>query len=143
MNDASAALSQPSNQRALQAIARDLLGQQTGSRLATGSQYQERLGVGAGTVQKSLRALTASGAVELRARGHQGTYVVERDVGSLWRIAGLGSVRVLLTPPGANEHYGLAAGLRAAFQALEVPLELAYLRGARRRVREVLDGNAA
>lgn len=143
MSNVFAALSQPSNQRTLQAIARDLLGQEAGSRLTTGSQYQEQLGVGAGTVQKSLRSLSSSGAVVLKSRGHQGTYIVERDLGRLWQLAGLGSVRLLMTPPGADEHHALAAGLREVFQAMGIPMEIAYLRGAERRVREVLAGNAA
>jgi hypothetical protein len=118
-------------------IAVDILRRGAGARLATAIEYQRAIGVGSGTIQKALRRLEASRSVSVRARGHQGTFVSALDVGSLWRAAGLGAARVVMTPPGAVEGHGLAQGLRAEFRRLSVPLEFDFTRGARERLRRV------
>ena len=131
-----------SNQRAVQMLARDVLGRVVGDRLPTSLQWQELLGVGSGTVQKGLRVLESAGAVTLRARGHQGTYIVNRHVGRLWAIGGLGHVTGALPLPDSPEGSGLAAGLRAQFDGLGIPLQMLYMHGASRRVRVVDEGQA-
>ena len=131
-----------SNQRAVQVLARDVLGHVVGDRLPTSLQWQELLGVGSGTVQKGLRVLESAGAVTLRARGHQGTFIVARHVGRLWAIGGLGHVTGALPLPGSPEGSGLAAGLRAQFGGLGIPLQMLYMHGASRRVRVVEEGQA-
>ena len=131
-----------SNQRAVQMLSRDVLGRVVGDRLPTSLQWQELLGVGSGTVQKGLRVLESAGAVTLRARGHQGTYIVTRHVGRLWAIGGLGHVTGALPLPDSPEGSGLAAGLRAQFGELGIPLQMLYMHGASRRVRVVDEGQA-
>jgi hypothetical protein len=84
--------------------------------------------------------LEQAGAATTRARGHQGRFVASRDLGRLWVLAGMPQVRALLTPPGAVEVYGMAAGLSAEFTRLGVPLRIEYLRGARNRVAEAATG---
>ena len=131
-----------SNQRAVQMLSRDVLGRVVGDRLPTSLQWQELLGVGSGTVQKGLRVLESAGAVTLRARGHQGTFIVTRHVGRLWAIGGLGHVTGALPLPDSPEGSGLAAGLRAQFGGLGIPLQMLYMHGASRRVRVVDEGQA-
>jgi hypothetical protein len=100
------------------------------------------VGVGSGTVQKGLRVLESAGAVTLRARGHQGTFIVKRHVGRLWALGGLGHVTGALPLPDSPEGSGLAAGLRAQFGGLGIPLQMLYMHGASRRVRVVEEGQA-
>jgi hypothetical protein len=126
----------------LAAIARDLLTRQPGERLPTVGQYQERLGIGSGTVQSRLRTLTSIGAVTLQARGHQGTSLLELDLSKLWSVARFGSVRGILPLPEAFEPVGLAVLLRRRFQQLEIPLELLYLHGSGQRIDLVREGRA-
>src|ERR1700690_4231516 len=108
-------LASSSNQGAVGLLARDILRRAVGDRLPTSMQYQELLNVGSGTVQKGLRVLESAGATELRARGHQGTFIVARHVGRLWAIAGLGPVTGAMPLPDSPEGSGLAAGLREQF----------------------------
>lgn len=125
---------QPSNHRALQGVARDIIARPVGDRLDTTLGYQHEFQVGAGTVQKALQLIKSIDAAELRAAGHQGTFIVSKDIGLLWNLAGLAQVRVLLTPPGPVELYGLSLGLSAEFDRLEIPLVHQYARGADTRL---------
>lgn len=130
------------NQVAVQLLARDILCREIGERMNTSIQYQELTEVGSGTVQKALRLLENAGAVSLQARGHQGTFVVDRHVGLLWAIAGLGAVTGVLPLTDCTEGWGLAAGLREQFDGLGIPLQMLYLHGASRRVQMVRDARA-
>jgi Helix-turn-helix domain/YhfZ C-terminal domain len=118
----------------LVSIARDLLLRQPGDRIPTVLEYQDRLGIGSGTVQARLRALVGIGAIELRARGHQGTILVDRNLSDLWTLAHLGPISGVLPLPEALEPASLAAVLRRAFQRLRIPLELLYLHGSAKRI---------
>lgn len=126
----------------VEALARDLLTRPQSSRMPTVAQYQERLGVGSGTVQARLHALEAVGAIKLHARGRQGTFIVERNVGELWSVARLGPVRGVMPIPEAFEPACLAVTVRREFQRLNVPLELLYLHGAASRLQLVREGAA-
>jgi YhfZ C-terminal domain/Helix-turn-helix domain len=126
----------------LETLARELLGYCPGQRLPTVVDYQERLGVGSGTIQSRIGALKAIGAIELAAHGHRGTYLVGRDVSELWHLARLGPLRGVMPLPEALEPVALAAGLRQEFERLGIPLELLYLRSAERRAQQVREGAA-
>ena len=89
-----------------------------------------------------LRTLVSIGAIALRARGHRGTFVLERDLAELWSVARLGPVRGILPLPEALEPVTLAAVLRQEFERLKIPLELLYLHGSQRRIEMVRTGNA-
>jgi hypothetical protein len=127
----------------LRELARDIIRRGPGARLATTAQYQERLKAGSGTVQKALRDLSRLGAVELRSRGHQGTFLVDSDLSLLWAVASLGPLRLVLTPPGALDGYGLVRGLSEELGRLGVPLEFSYARGGAERVRWVEERRAS
>ncbi len=130
------------NALASQRIAADLLGRNAGERLPTALRYQELLGVGSGTVQKALKELASVGAVRTRARGHQGTYIVELRADKLWAIAGLGPVTGVMPLPNSTEWAGLATGLRSEFGRLGIPLQALYVHGSYRRAALVSEGGA-
>jgi len=130
------------NARALELLARDLIARVPGERLPTVAQYQERLGIGSGTVQARLRMLSGVGAIRLQAHGHRGTILVERDLSELWSLSRMAPVRGVLPLPEGFEPVTLAAILRQQFENLKVPLELLYLHGAARRIGMVRDGQA-
>lgn len=130
------------NALACQRIAADLLGRSAGERLPTALKYQELFGVGSGTVQRALKELASVGAVRTRARGHQGTYIVELRVDKLWAIAGLGPVTGVMPLPNSTEWAGLATGLRSEFGRLGIPLQALYVHGSYRRAALVSEGGA-
>jgi hypothetical protein len=130
----------PLTQRAVAALAADAIVVGDGGRLPTSQHYQEKLGVGAGTVQQALRLLESSDAVAVESRGHQGRHVVHRDVGTLWSLGRLGPLRFVLPPPGPIELYGFLDGLAEHFRAIGVPYEARYRRGGHFRVELVASG---
>lgn len=123
-------------------ISRDLLARQPDDRIPTMIEYQERLGIGSGTVQARLRVLASIGAIQLQARGHQGTLLVARDLSALWNLSRLGPVRGVLPLPEALEPVSLAVVIRRAFQRLKIPVELLYLHGSANRIELVHQGAA-
>lgn len=127
---------------AAQQIARDLITRPVGGRLPTAAEYQRLCGFGSGTIQKALADLQSVGAVELRARGHRGTFLLDRDLGRLWSLSGLGPVTAVLPLPNCSEWAGLATGLRQEFKRLGIPLQAVYIHGAYARARLVAEGEA-
>lgn len=126
----------------IESLARDLIGRRPGERLPTVLKYQERLEIGSGTVQARLRMLESVAAIRLEHRGHQGTFLVERDLSELWSIGRLGPLRGVLPLPEALEPVALAIVLRRQFEDLKIPLELVYGHGSARRVQMVREGSA-
>jgi hypothetical protein len=103
-----------------QQIAVDLLGRDVGECLPTALRYQVLLEVGSGTVQKALRDLESVGAVRTRARGHQGTSILELRVDKLWALAGLGPITGVMPLSNSAELAGLATRLRSEFESLRI-----------------------
>jgi hypothetical protein len=132
----------PSNQRALQAIAREIIERAVGERLDTTLSYQKRLDVGAGTIQKALRLLQSVGAARLKSSGHQGTFIEAKHIGLLWSLSGLDPIRISMTPPGAIEHETLATSLRTQFDSAEIPVTQQFDRGAGSRLSMALAGES-
>jgi hypothetical protein len=132
----------PPTQRAIAALARDAVALGPGGRLPTNLEYQQSLGVGAGTVQQAVRILTTSDALEIAARGHQGRHVVRRDVGALWSLARFAPVRFVYPPPGPLELYGLMEAIGEHLAALRVPFTVAHRQGGLRRVDLITAGEA-
>lgn len=125
-----------SSERALRAVALDIIRAPADARLPGALEYQQSVGVGSGTVQKAFAMIERAGAAVTRAHGHRGRFVTSRDLGKLWSLAALPPVRVLVTPPGAAEVYGMVEGLTAEFDRLGIPLRIEYRRGAAVRLEQ-------
>ncbi len=121
-------------------IAQGLLSARPGDRLLPVGEYAERLGVGRGTVQTALALLKEHGAIRLVARGHMGTFIDAVDPAALWELTGLGSVTGVMPLPYSMRYRGLVTGLYRAFHAANVPLVMAHMRGARRRLEALNSG---
>ena len=93
-------------------------------------------------MQKALKELASVGAVRTRARGHQGTHIVELRTDKLWAIAGLGPVTGVMPLPNSTEWAGLATGLRSEFGRLGIPLQALYVHGSYHRAALVSEGKA-
>lgn len=126
-----------STQRAVRAIARVAISHDGSVRLPTAQDYQQENDVGSGTVQKAFSILEDAGALETRARGQHGRFIIRRDIGRLWPLAGLPPIRAVVTPPGAIEIYGIVSGLASEFERLGIPFEVDYIRGGEQRLAEI------
>lgn len=122
------------NGHAAQQIARDLLLTEVGERIPTIQEYSRLLGFGSGTVQQAVNSLVDSEAVSLRRRGHQGTFLVAKDVVKLWAFAGLAMCVGSMPLPNSREFQGLASGLRREFERLQIPFGIVYCHGGDMRL---------
>jgi transposase-like protein len=120
--------------RLVRELAVELILREPGRQLPTVSELARRFDVGHGTVQRALRTLEASGAVRLEARGHLGTYVLEKDVRRLWEAAGIPGLLGGFPLPVRRPIQGLAATVQAGMRGVGVPVEVAYVEGSRRRL---------
>ncbi|OEU91402.1 GntR family transcriptional regulator YhfZ [Streptomyces oceani] len=130
------------NGLAARQLAALLLHHETDTRLPRLRDFASDLKVGNGTVQTGLQLLEEAGAIETKARGHLGTYLVRSDRTLLWQLAGLGTLLAAMPLPYSHRYEGLATGLRAAFEQVSVPFAITFMRGASTRLSALLEGKA-
>jgi hypothetical protein len=130
------------NGMAARQLAALLLNHEAGTRLPRLRDFAAELKVGNGTVQAALQLLEEEGAVETKARGHLGTFLVRSERAILWRLAGLGTLLAAMPLPYSHRYEGLATGLRAAFEQAGAPFAITFMRGASTRLGALLDGKA-
>ncbi len=123
-------------------IAADLLALRPGDRIPRVQDYARRCETGHGTVQNALRSLVDAGAVQVEARGHMGTFLVQADYRKLREIAGLTSLLGLMPLPYTRRYEGLASGLYEAVRQSDIPFSIGYMRGARSRIAALRRGQA-
>ena len=126
--------------RATVAVARVLLQHAPGERIPNVAQLRAGIGVGAGTVQKALQELQLRGTVTLDSKQRQGTFVVERRLGELWKAAALPAFSVLLPLPNSWEFQGLATGLRVTLDAVGMPSTFLFGHGSEQRAEALRTG---
>lgn len=128
------------NGLAARQLAALLLRHETGARLPRLRDFAGDLKVGNGTVQTGFQLLEEAGAIETRARGHLGTFLIRADRTLLWRLAGLGTLLAAMPLPYSHRYEGLATGLRSAFEQSGAPFAITFMRGASIRLAALLEG---
>jgi hypothetical protein len=113
-----------------------------GDRLPSVGDLQREFGVGTGTVSAAMGELQSSGAVEVDARQHRGSFLVGRDLGRLWEVMRWRPMLGVLPLPGSLEFEGLASGLRSELTRLGVPVALIYAHGSTQRYEMVVTERA-
>ncbi|AQS56362.1 MAG: GntR family transcriptional regulator [Novibacillus thermophilus] len=128
------------NGLAARKIAGRLLSVKPGERIPRVSDFASELSLGRGTVQGALRLLEDMGAIDLEARGHLGTFLKSKDDHALWEIAGMSQLVGVMPLPYSRKYEGLATGLLEAFHDLDVPFNLAFMRGSKHRLDALKSG---
>jgi DNA-binding transcriptional ArsR family regulator len=124
-------------------LARKLLVEHVGNRLPTVSDFAAELEMGVGTVQRALRMLEEAGSIRLEPRGRLGTFLADMDRPKLWETSQSGLLLGLMPLPYTRRYEGLATGLRASLEELQVPFSLAFMSGAETRLKALKQGNFA
>lgn len=122
------------NGLAAKKIALELLEIQNGQKIPTVTDFCESLELGRGTVQGAIKLLEMLGAIELEARGHLGTFLLNKDVSVLLDISGTGPLVGAMPLPYSKKYEGLATGIVDGFNYLNKRISLAYMRGASNRL---------
>lgn len=112
-----------------------------GSRIPTVSELNEKIGLARGTIQNALKMLTEKNAVELNSRGAMGTFLTRKNMRQLLDFAGIDSIVGAMPLPYSVRYEGLATGLISGVENVyDLPVSLAYMRGAECRISMVLAG---
>jgi hypothetical protein len=122
-------------------LAKRLLVLAPGSRLMTVAEYAREFHTGVGTVQRAFSILESEGAIRLEPRGRLGTYLAEVDRPELWRASQEGMMIGLMPLPYTRLYEGLATGLRASLEEMNVPFSIGFMSGAENRLRALGAGS--
>ena len=116
-------------------LAREFLSLKIGDRIETVGDYAEKMDLGRGTIQSAMRYLAETGAIELEAKGHLGTYIEDIDYQKLWEASGLSSITGVMPLPYSRRYEGLATGFYKTFERATIPFNMAYMRGGYNRIK--------
>lgn len=106
-------------------------------RLPSISEFQEEFDVSRGTVQNSIEFLKSIGGFDAVSKGRLGSFITELDYSVLQEYALEETIIGTMTLPYSRLYEGFATGIYGAFQEADVPLNLAYIRGAKERIKSV------
>lgn len=118
-------------------IAKELLKLEVGSKIPRVTDYSGKLSIGRGTVQIALSLLEELKAIRLEARGHLGTYLIDKDDELLEQIAGIAPMIGFMPLPYSRKYEGLATGIVEAFELKGKKINLSYMRGGLNRIEAV------
>lgn len=124
-----------------QKLARYFLIVELGERIQTYAELTQKLKISRGTIQKSIQILKDSKAIILKMRGTLGTYLINKDTNTLLQFAGIHFIVGAMPLPYSKLYEGLSAGiLKSIREHIDIPVNMAYMRGAKRRIEMVLKG---
>ncbi|MEK6456137.1 GntR family transcriptional regulator YhfZ [Caldifermentibacillus hisashii] len=125
------------NGLAAKTIAKELLKVKIGEKIPLITDYSKKLNIGRGTVQSALRLLVELRAVSLEARGHLGTFLLDKDNNLLLEIAGVAPLIGSMPLPYSRKYEGLATGIVESFEDIGKRVNLIYMRGGSNRIEAV------
>lgn len=115
-------------------LAQDLMDKKVGDRIDPISVYQEKYEVSRGTVQNAFQFLKDSKAIELRNRGHMGTFIDEINYAILQQYSPKMNLVGIMPLPYSRLYEGLATALYQELKECSMNFNLAYVRGSESRI---------
>lgn len=121
------------------ALAKIFLSIQIGEKIPTVTELNTILGQARGTIQNAIKSLQNSQTIQLEARGHLGTFLIQKDVNKLLAFAGITSIVGVMPLPYSKRYEGFASGIIVALEnKYNIPISMAYMRGAKNRIAMLL-----
>lgn len=121
-------------------ISKMFLDLEEGSRIPTVTEISKKFSLPRGTVQNAIKNLTDLKAIKLQARGYKGTTLNKKNIKILLEIIGVTDLAGIMPFPYSKRQEGLASGLTKTLENREIPVYIAYMRGAMQRMRMVEKG---
>lgn len=116
-------------------LAKILLQLKVGDKIPTFSELSEETSVARGTLQNAMKLLTQTQAITLESRGHMGTFLMHKNMKILLEFANITSLVGVMPLPYSKHYEGLATGIISAMEnEYDIPVNMAYMRGARKRL---------
>lgn len=129
------------NGTATMKLSRELLKYSIGERIPTISEFVDSIHLARGTIQNALRNLINSKAIAFESKGHMGSYIIKKNNAILLEYAGIGNIVGAMPLPYSKRYEGLASGIIiSAENQNKMPINLAYMRGAKNRIMMVEKG---
>lgn len=109
-----------------------------GDRIPTVTELSTNLNLSRGTAQNALKTLQDNHVIQIRSKGHLGSFLIDKDMKLLLEFAGISSIVGAMPLPYSKRYEGLASGLIAAMKnKYGIPVSMAYMRGADSRLKMV------
>ena len=122
-------------------LSKYFIGVEDNSRIKTISELENEIIAARGTIQNSMNLLKIAGAITLKPRGHLGTFLISKDLSLLLRYANISFIVGVMPLPYSKLYEGLSTGLLHTMEnKLNIPVNMAYMRGASRRIEMMLNG---
>lgn len=129
------------NGYAIAYLAKKFISYDIDDRISTITQYSKEIGLSRGTIQSSLKYLVNKNAISLESRGHMGTFLKDRSLSKLLEISGVHFLIGTMPLPYSKRYEGLSTGITKSFENnINIPLNMAYMRGAKKRIEMVENG---
>lgn len=124
-----------------QYLARYFLSIDVGTRILTVTEFLESVDVARGTIQNGLQILKDAKAIQLSSHGKMGTFLSSKNKRVLMSFAGMSFIVGVMPLPYSKLYEGLSSGIIECMSTeIKLPVNMAYMRGAQKRIELVLDG---
>jgi hypothetical protein len=125
---------------AIQIVARELASLNIGDKIPTITEFCEQKGISRGSVQYALDTLKGLQAIDIKPRGHLGTFIENVNCIKLAGICDAGSLVGVMPLPYTKRYEGLAAGLYSSLNTDEISSNIAFMRGSGNRLQQLMAG---
>lgn len=126
---------------ALSYLAGRLLRIDIGEKIPTFTELYEKSRISRGTLQNAMKKLQELRAIAVEARGHMGTYLVEKDLHLLLQLAGIECLAGVMPLPYTRVYEGMATALITTIKEISGhSIDLSYMRGSQKRINGVMSG---
>lgn len=120
-------------------LAKLFLTLEIGGKIPTVTELNEIIPLARGTIQNSIKTLQNAKAIKLEARGHLGTFLVNKNMTILLKLSGITSVVGVMPLPYSKRYEGFSTGIIVSLEnQYNVPVSMAYMRGAQNRISMLL-----
>lgn len=99
------------NAKTMMFLAKKLLTIEVGERMPTFVEMAEELGFARGTVQNAIKELLKNHVIQMQSRGYLGSFLVEKDVSALIKLAGYDSLIGVTCIPFTPHNHALNTAL--------------------------------
>lgn len=124
---------------ATQAVAKELMKLDAGEKIPTITEFSSLLNVSRGNVQYALNRLKDSESIDIKSRGHLGSFLLEIDYLKLAEFCGVRSLVGVMPLPYSRRYEGLATGIYSMLNRGIISGNMAFMRGSINRFNALMD----
>lgn len=125
---------------AIEVLAKYFMGLELNEKIKTITEFEESILSARGTIQNSIKQLCDEEAVTLVSRGKLGTIITAKNTEKLLAFAGISFFVGVMPLPYSRCYEGLSTAiLQTMHSKLNMPVNMAYMRGAHQRIEMILN----